>query len=141
RDGYAFFQGPAVATNGRVDLAYQAVKANDPTTFGTGNASVTAFYTSSTDGGATWAATTKVSVSSDPAASAQNNLLRQFWGDYNTLVSTNATAWFIYTDARNGQGCPAVDQFQKGLRSKPAPPLDCPAQFGNTDVFVSKITP
>ncbi|MDQ1682191.1 MAG: hypothetical protein QOH99_732, partial [Frankiaceae bacterium] len=24
---------------------------------------------------------------------------------------------------------------------KPAPPLDCPAQYGNTDVYVSVITP
>ena len=24
---------------------------------------------------------------------------------------------------------------------KPAPPIDCPAPFGNTDVFVSVITP
>jgi hypothetical protein len=24
---------------------------------------------------------------------------------------------------------------------KPAPPTDCPEQFGNTDVFVSAITP
>ena len=23
----------------------------------------------------------------------------------------------------------------------PAPPIDCPSQFGNTDVFVSVITP
>ena len=24
---------------------------------------------------------------------------------------------------------------------KPAPPTDCPAQFGNTDAFVSVVTP
>jgi hypothetical protein len=31
-------------------------------------------------------------VSSDPAVSAQNNLQRQFFGDYNVLVSSNDRA-------------------------------------------------
>jgi hypothetical protein len=141
-DGYAFFQGLDVAPNGRVDVGYQALRTTDPSTFGTGNATIDSFYVQSTNGGATWSASTDVSsVSSDPAASAQNNLARQFWGDYNTLVSTNANAFFIYTDSRNGVGCPAVDAFQHGTASKPAPGTDCGAQFGNTDAFVSKITP
>ena len=149
-DGYAFFQGLDVAPNGRVDVGYQALtaKATGPTAYGSGNATVDSFYVESTNGGATWSASTKVnSVSSDPAASAQNNLARQFWGDYNTLASTNANAFFIYTDSRNGAACPAVDAFQHGVdgsgpaTSKPAPANVCPAQFGNTDVFVSKITP
>jgi len=67
-------------------------------------------------GGTAWTAPAKVStVSSDPAVSAQNNLQRQFWGDYNTLVSGASTAWFIYTDSRNGAGCPAVDAYQTYL--------------------------
>ncbi|HEY5985823.1 MAG TPA: sialidase family protein [Streptosporangiaceae bacterium] len=149
-DGYAFFQGLEVAPNGRVDVGYQALKANatGPAAYGTGNATIDSFYVQSTNGGATWGASTQLSsVSSDPAASAQNNLARQFWGDYNTLVSTSANAFFIYTDSRNGAGCAAVDAFQHGVdgtgpvTSKPAPGNVCPAQFGNTDVFVSKITP
>jgi len=149
-DGYAFFQGLDVAPNGRVDVGYQALKANatSPTAYGTGNATIDSFYVQSTNGGATWSASTQVSsVSSDPAASAQNNLARQFWGDYNTLASTSANAFFIYTDSRNGAGCAAVDAFQHGVdgsgpvTSKPAPGNVCPAQFGNTDVFVSKIAP
>lgn len=149
-DGYAFFQGLDVAPNGRLDLAYQALKAKatDPTAYGAGNATIDSFYVNSTSGGTSWSASTKVtSASSDPAASAQNNLRRQFWGDYNTLVSASANAWFIYTDSRNGAACPAVDAFQHGVdgsgpaTSKPAPENVCPAQFGNTDAFVSKITP
>jgi len=141
-DGYAFFQGLDVAPNGRVDVGYQALKTTDTSTFGTGNATIDSFYVKSTDGGTTWSASTDVSsVSSDPAASAQNGLTRQFWGDYNTLVSTNANAFFIYTDSRNGAGCLAVDAFQHGTASKPAPGADCGAQFGNTDAFVSKIAP
>jgi len=166
-EGYAFFQGLDVADNGRVDLGYQALKAANPAIFGTGNAAIDSWYVSKPVGGA-WTTPAKVSsVSSDPAASAQNNLARQFWGDYNQLVSTNANAFYIYTDSRNGVGCPAVDAYQKFLADnglaqpdeedsaatpkahkegpaegdKPAPPLDCPAQFGNTDAYVSVITP
>ena len=150
-DGYAFFQGLDVAPSGRVDVGYQALKAKatGPTAYGTGNATIDGFYVESTDHGTTtWSASTKVtSVSSDPAASAQNNLARQFWGDYNTLASTSTNAFLIYTDSRNGAGCAAVDAFQHGVdgsgpaTSQPAPENVCPAQFGNTDAFVSKITP
>jgi hypothetical protein len=147
REGYAFFQDLDVAPGGRVDVGYQAQTAKNASTYGTGNAQVTSYYVKSTDGGASWSKPVAVSVPSDPAVSAQNNLERQFWGDYNTLVSTDASAWFIYTDARNGQGCPGVDAYQHGIDgsgpsvAKPAPPSACPAQFGNTDVFVSTIAP
>ena len=119
--------------------------------------------------GGGWSAPVKVSTAaSDPAVSAQNNLARQFFGDYNTLVSTNATAWMISTDTRNGVGCPAVDEYQQSIvgtgvvrgdmadriarrlgqnpyahepGDKPAPPEHCDRQYGNSDAFVSVITP
>jgi hypothetical protein len=141
-EGYAFFQGLDVAPNGRVDLGYQALKATDPSTFGTGNALIDSYYVSNSGSG--WSVPLKVTtVSSDPAVSAANSLTEQFFGDYNTLVSSNATAWFIYTDSRNGAGCTAVDNYQKNLATapKPAPQNVCPSQFGNTDAFVSVITP
>jgi hypothetical protein len=167
-EGYAFFQGMDVAPNGRVDLAYQAQRAINPNTYGTGNAAIDSWYVGKPSAGSPWSAPTKISsASSDPAVSAQNNLVRQFFGDYNHLVSTNATAWFIYTDSRDGVGCPSVDAYQHFVDGtatvrgdmrdridrrlgrepflepgeKPAPLVDCPAQFGNTDPFVSRITP
>ncbi len=147
-NGYAFFQGLDVAPSGRVDLGYQALIATSTTTYGTGNAKIDSYYLSSIDGGATWSVPMKVSsAASDPAASAQNNLARQFWGDYNTLVSTDTFAFFIYTDSRTGAGCAAVDAYQHSVdgsgpsASKPAPENVCPAQFGNTDVHVSRVMP
>ncbi len=167
-EGYALFQGLNVAPNGRVDLGYQAQTAINPNTFGTGNAAINSWYVSKPVGGALSAPVKVTSISSDPAASAQNNLARQFWGDYNTLVSTNDTAWFIYTDSRHGVGCPAVDQYQRIIAgtetvrgdmadriatrlgqnpyshepgAKPAPPEHCASQFGNTDAVVSVIAP
>jgi hypothetical protein len=168
-EGYAFFQGLDVAPNGRVDLAYQALVAVDPTTFGTGNAAIDAYAITKPDGG-TWSTPAKISTaSSDPAVSAQNNLQRQFWGDYNTVASGANGAWFISTDSRTGAGCEAVDAYQHFLVDnglvieedetegasphgnghpeqedpsvKPAPPIDCPPQFGNTDVHVARFTP
>jgi hypothetical protein len=164
-NGYAFFQGLDVASTGRVDVAFQGLVANDPAKFGTGNARIDSWYASRPPAGS-WSAPRKVSsVSSDPAASAQNNLQRQFWGDYSTLVSTGSAAYFIYTDSRNGIGCPAVDNYQQALIaagvpvapddqnagtdassggaviSKPVVPADCGAQFGNSDTFVSVIAP
>lgn len=162
-EGYAFFQGLSVAPNGRVDVAYQGLTAKDPTTYGTGNAAVSTWYTGKADGGSWTTPVRTSSVSSDPAASAQNNLARQFWGDYSTLVSTDDHAWFIGTDSRHGAGCAAVDSFQHQAEgtalaqedddahldgpvaadgpAAPAPSLDCPRQFGNTDPYVSVITP
>jgi len=168
-EGYAFFQGIDVAPNGRVDLAYQALVAVDPTTFGTGNAAIDAYAVTKAVGG-DWSTPAKISTaSSDPAVSAQNNLQRQFWGDYNQVVSGTGGAWFISTDGRTGVGCPAVDAYQHFLVDnglaveedevegasphgnghpeqddpsvKPAPPVDCPAQFGNTDIYVAHFTP
>ena len=167
-EGSAFFQGLDVAPDGRVDLAYQALIAVDPTSFGTGNAAIDAWAVTKPAGG-TWSAPTRISsTSSDPAASAQNNLQRQFWGDYNTVVSGASGAWFISTDGRNGAGCPAVDAYQHFLvdnglaveeddegedspkghgpdaedpSEKPAPPTDCPTNFGNTDVYVAHFVP
>jgi hypothetical protein len=145
--GYAFFQGLDVAPNGRIDVGFQALTAKDPSTYGTGNATINSYYVESSDGGVSWTAPVRVtSTGSDPAASAQNDLTRQFWGDYNTLVSTNSNAWFIYTDSRNGVGCPAVDAYQHSVDAgspitKPAPENVCASQFGNSDVFVSTITP
>jgi len=168
--GYAFFQGLAVAPNGRVDLAWQSLTAHSPATFGTGNAKIDT-YAATKPAAGYWSAPAKVSAeSSDPAASAQNNLQRQFWGDYNQVVSGAGGAWVIATDSRRGVGCPAVDAYQHYLvdnglviRSdgadrftqrqtgvnpalsdpsvKPAPPTDCPAGFGDTDVRVMRFTP
>jgi BNR repeat-like domain len=148
REGYAFFQGLGVAPNGRIDVAYQALTAKSTSTYGTGNASIASYYVQSTNGGSTWSRPAKISSTpSDPAASAQNNLQLQFWGDYNTLVSTTANAWFISTDSRNGVGCGAVDAYQHSVDGsgaaapKPAPQQSCGSQFGNSDIYVSKITP
>jgi hypothetical protein len=169
-EGYAFFQGLDVTESGKAVVAYQVLNAVNPAIFGTGNALIDTYAVSKPTTGS-WSAPLKLNtVSSDPAASAQNNLQKQFWGDYNQLVATDAAAWFISTDSRTGVGCLDVDAYQKYLRDnglvlrgdmadrlsqmatgvnpalsdpsvKPAPKVVCPSQFGNTDVFVAKFVP
>ena len=141
-EGYAFFPSIDVAPNGRVDIGYLALTALDPGTIGTGNATIDAFYVQKPAGGG-WSAPLKVTaVSSDPAVSSQGNRTRQAWGDYTTIRSAVDKAWYVHTDGRNGAGCPAVDNYQLGLTNvAPNPPVDCPNQFGNTDIYVSIIQP
>jgi hypothetical protein len=140
-EGYAFFPAIDVASTGRVDVGYLALIASNPSTIGTGNSRIDSFYVQKPPAGS-WSAPLKVtSVSSDPAVSSVADRSQQFWGDYTTIASSASKVWYIYTDGRNGVGCSAVDQYQLGLASQPNPPFDCSSQFGNTDIFVSAITP
>jgi hypothetical protein len=49
----------------------------------------------------------------------------------------------VWNDARNAADCPAMDAWRMSLRTEdesddlptPAPQQDCPATFGNTDIF------
>jgi hypothetical protein len=75
--------------------------------------------------------------------SAQNNLVAGFLGDYVYADATNDYATFVWNDARNASDCPAMDAYRMSLRTDgpeddlPAPDVqqECPATFGNTDIF------
>ena len=49
-----------------------------------------------------------------------------------------ATVW---NDARNAADCPAIDAWRAALQTgdtsvpRPAPQQDCPANFGNSDIY------
>jgi hypothetical protein len=85
----------------------------------------------------------------DPRASSQNNLTAEFLGDYVYTAATRTGAVGVWNDVRNGADCPALDAWRLSLRTgasitKPAPQRDCPATFGNSDIFgaaVSDLTP
>jgi len=140
-EGYAFFPAIDVASTGRVDVGYLALIAQNPSTLGTGNALIDSFYVQKPPAGS-WSTPLRVTtVSSDPAVSSLGDRSGQFWGDYTSIASSASKVWYVYTDGRNGVGCTAVDQYQLGLASQPNPPDDCPSQFGNTDIYVSVITP
>jgi hypothetical protein len=81
----------------------------------------------------------------DPRTSSQNNLWLEFLGDYVYAVATNSYGAGVWNDVRNGADCPAIDAWRAAAQTaiedgtavpaKPAPQQDCPATFGNTDIF------
>ena len=82
----------------------------------------------------------------DARASSANSLAVEFLGDYNFIDATNSGAVAVWNDVQNAAVCPAVNAWRASLASgtsvsKPAPASDCPATFGNTDIYGGAFTP
>jgi hypothetical protein len=82
----------------------------------------------------------------DARASSSNSLEAEFLGDYNYVEATRTHAVAVYNDARNGANCPAEDEYRDSEMTEtplppPAPATDCPATFGNSDIFGGVFTP
>jgi hypothetical protein len=137
----AFFPGVAVSPDGsKVTVATQALDAKPAGTApGAGVVHYDSYLTESVGGGAFSGPLKLSSVTSDPDGSSTNGLTAQFQGDYNTLISDNQNAWFIWTDARAATPCAAVDAYRAG-GAKPNEPLSCAGTFGNTDIFVGRVS-
>ncbi len=76
----------------------------------------------------------------DSRGSSQNNLVAGFLGDYNYAVATRDFGLLVWNDVRNAADCPAIDAYRQSIAdgspiAAPAPEQDCPATFGNTDIF------
>ncbi|MGE5072604.1 MAG: sialidase family protein, partial [Anaerolineae bacterium] len=81
----------------------------------------------------------------DPRASSQNNLWMEFLGDYVYAVATSSYGAGVWNDMRNGADCPAIDAWRQAAQdaiangtavpTKPAPEQDCPATWGNSDIY------
>lgn len=76
----------------------------------------------------------------DPRGTAQNDLQAGFIGDYVYAAATRDGVVGVWNDARNAADCPAVDAYRASLEAgtPTAPPraaTECPATFGNSDVF------
>ncbi len=81
----------------------------------------------------------------DPRGSSQNNLWLEFLGDYVYAVATRTYGAAVWNDTRNAADCPAIDTWRAAAQlavqsgspvpTKPAPQQDCPATFGNSDIF------
>ena len=81
----------------------------------------------------------------DPRGSAQNNLWLEFLGDYVYAVATNTYGAGVWNDVRHAVDCPAIDAWRAAAQAAvqngttvpapPAPEQECPATFGNSDIF------
>jgi hypothetical protein len=69
----------------------------------------------------------------------------EFLGDYVYAVATRTYGAGVWNDVRNGADCPAIDTWRAAVQDAvaagsaspegPAPQQDCPATFGNSDIF------
>jgi hypothetical protein len=80
------------------------------------------------------------STPGDARGSSQNDLTAEFLGDYVYSVATRTYGAGVWNDVRNAADCPAMDRWRMSLRTgasvpSPAPQQDCPATFGNSDIF------
>jgi hypothetical protein len=79
-------------------------------------------------------------ASGDPRGSSQNNLVMEFLGDYVYAVATRDYGAAVWNDTRNAADCPAMDAYRQSFQTggsvpAPAPNADCPATWGNSDIF------
>ena len=76
----------------------------------------------------------------DARGSSANALTDEFLGDYVYAAATRTYGAVVWNDARNAADCPAIDAWRESLVTgvsvaRPAPQQDCPANFGNSDIF------
>jgi hypothetical protein len=79
-------------------------------------------------------------ASGDARGASANALTDEFLGDYVYAVATNEYGAAVWNDVRRADDCPAIDAFRFSLVGGPSAPIpapeqDCPAGFGNTDIF------
>ncbi|HYY55451.1 MAG TPA: sialidase family protein [Candidatus Dormibacteraeota bacterium] len=81
------------------------------------------------------------STPGDPRGSSQNNLIAEFLGDYVYAAATRTYGVAVWNDTRNAADCPAIDAWRMAQRTgdttvpRPAPQQNCPATFGNSDIW------
>jgi hypothetical protein len=76
----------------------------------------------------------------DARGTSQNGLTAEFLGDYVYAVATRTEGAAVWNDARNAADCPAIDAYRMFVEGgpaapRPAPLVDCPPTFGNSDIF------
>jgi hypothetical protein len=86
-------------------------------------------------------------ASGDPRASAQNNVVIEFLGDYVYADAMNDFGVAVWNDVREGEPCDAVNEWREDvqeagppltedlLQARPAIQQECDATFGNTDIW------
>jgi hypothetical protein len=77
----------------------------------------------------------------DARGASANSLTDEFLGDYVYAIATRTYGAAVWNDARNAAVCSAVEAWRISLETapgsvaKPSPGTDCPATFGNTDIY------
>jgi hypothetical protein len=81
------------------------------------------------------------STPGDPRGSSQNDLTAEFLGDYVYAVAARTYGAAVWNDTRFAADCGAIDAWRQAQEHgdpsvpRPAPQQDCPARFGNSDIW------
>ena len=144
---FGYYTAPAISPNGSdVYVVYNAFTTPFQTTTSTTRGLVGVVLHADVAAGGTGAFTEiHRGVTGDPRGSSQNNLVGEFLGDYVYAVATRMYGAAVWNDTRNAADCPAIDAWRLSLRTgtsvpRPAPEQDCPANFGNSDIFGGSFT-
>jgi hypothetical protein len=141
-----YYAAPSISPNGRdVYVVYNAFTTPYQPTTATPRilVGVVKHADSSTSPGSPTGAFSELhrSPPGDPRGSSQNNLVGEFLGDYVYAVATRTYGAAVWNDARNAADCPAIDAWRQAIATgdssvlRPAPQQQCPATFGNSDIF------
>jgi hypothetical protein len=138
-----YYTAPSISPNGRdVYVVYNAFTTPYQPTTATPRALVGVVLHADTGGPGPTGAFTELhrGAPGDPRGSSQNNLVGEFLGDYVYAVATRTYGAAVWNDTRAAADCPAIDAFRQALANgqspaPPAPQQQCPANFGNSDIF------
>jgi hypothetical protein len=140
---FGYYTAPAISPNGTdVYVVYNAFTTPYQPTTATPRGLVGVVLHADVTGGSTGAfSQIHRSVTGDPRGSSQNGLTAEFLGDYVYAAATRTYGAAVWNDTRNAAVCPAINTYRQLLRTNPAAavapnvPADCPATFGNSDIF------
>jgi len=79
-------------------------------------------------------------VPGDARGSSANSLTAEFLGDYVYAAASRTYGAGVWNDARNAADCPAIDTYRQSIvdgqaATPPAVQQQCPANFGNSDIY------
>jgi hypothetical protein len=138
-----FYAAPAISPNGTdVYVVYNAFTTPFQTTTAGDRSLVGVVMHADTGGAGATGAFSELhrGAPGDPRSSSANALSSEFLGDYVYAAATRTYGAAVWNDSRNGADCPAIDAWRQALQDgqsppPPAPQHDCPAGFGNSDIF------
>jgi hypothetical protein len=137
------FTAPAISPNGRdVYVVYNAFTTPFQPTTATPRSLVGVVLHAATGGAGPTGAFSVLhrGAPGDPRSSSANALISEFLGDYVYAAATRTYGAAVWNDSRRGADCPAIDAWRQALQDgqsppPPAPQQQCPATFGNSDIF------
>ena len=137
-----YYTAPAISPNGKdVYVVYNAFTTPYRTNT-TDSRNLVGVFLHATVGASGTGAFSEVhrGAGGDPRGTSQNGLTAEFLGDYVYAAATRTYGTAVWNDARNAADCPAIDAWRMSLRGgpaapRPAPQVDCAANFGNSDIY------